>query len=137
MMRFHKSLVLAAMVAAALASVVTPRAAAQNDGVIKGQIMDVVGKPWADLTIQSQNEQGTKQETKTDKDGNYTFRNLRSGIYIIRVLLPPPNQPYEANCRVQGGVEAKVDLNFKDIAAKQGAEYQEIAEEKRRGQEGP
>jgi Flp pilus assembly protein TadD len=55
------------------------------------------------------------------------FRNLRSGIYIVRVMLPAPNQPYESNCRVQGGVDAKVDLNFKDIAAKQGAEYQEAA----------
>jgi tetratricopeptide (TPR) repeat protein len=125
MMRFHKSLVLAAMVTVALACVVTPRAAAQMDGVIKGQIMDIAGNPWADLAVQSVNEQGTKQETKTDKTGNYMFRNLRSGIYIIRVILPPPNQAYEQNCRVQGGVDARVDLNFKDIAAKSGAAAQE------------
>lgn len=139
MMRFHKSLVLAAIVTAALACVVTPRAAAQNDGVIRGQIINPDGKPWADLTIQSVNEQGTKQETKTDKDGNYTFRNLRAGIYMVRVLLPPPNQAYEANCRVQGGVDGKVDVNFKDIIAKQGAEYQEAAkknEEAKKGLEG-
>lgn len=139
MMRFHKSLVLAAILAAALVLAMTPRAAAQMDGVIKGQILDVAGNPWADLTVQSVNEQGTKQETKTDKSGNYMFRNLRSGIYNVRVILPPPNQAYEQNCRVQGGVDAKVDLNFKDIAAKAGAEYQEIAkknEEAKKGMEG-
>jgi tetratricopeptide (TPR) repeat protein len=125
MMRLHKSLVFAAIVTAVLASAMAPRATAQLDGVIKGQIMDIAGNPWADLTVQSVNEQGTKQETKTDKTGNYTFRNLRSGIYIVRVILPPPNQAYEQNCRVQGGVDAKVDLNFKDIAAKQGAAAQE------------
>jgi len=126
MMRFHKSLVLTAIVAVALACVVTPRAAAQMDGVIKGQIMDIAGKPWADLAVESVNEQGTKVETKTDKDGNYMFRNLRSGVYIVRVMLPAPNQPYESNCQVKGGVDARVDLNFKDIAAKQGAAYQEV-----------
>jgi len=127
MKSFHKSWVLTALLAAALASIFTPRAAAQNDGVIRGQIMDIAGKPWAELAIQAVNDQGVKQETKTDKDGNYAFRNLRSGVYVVRVILPAPNPPYEANCRVQGGTEAKVDLNFKDIAAKQGAEYQEAA----------
>jgi tetratricopeptide (TPR) repeat protein len=136
MMRFHKSLVLAAIVAAALVCVMTPRAAAQVDGVIKGQIMDIAGKPWADLTIQSVSEQGTKQETKTDKDGNYMFRNLRSGVYVVRVMLPAPNQPYESNCRVQGGVDAKVDLNFKDIAAKQGAAYQEVQKKNEEAKKG-
>jgi tetratricopeptide (TPR) repeat protein len=127
MKSFHKSLVLAAILMAALASGVAPRAAAQTDGVIRGQIIDVAGKPWADLGIQAVSDQGAKLETKTDKDGNYIFRNMRTGIYVVRIILPAPNQPYEAPCRVQGGVEAKVDLNFKDIAAKQGAEYQEAA----------
>jgi tetratricopeptide (TPR) repeat protein len=127
MKSFHKSWVLAAILMAALASVFTPRAAAQNDGVIRGQILDIAGKPWADLGIQAVSEQGVKSDTKTDKDGNYMFRNLRAGIYVVRVLLPAPNPPFEANCHVQSGAEAKVDLNFKDIAGKQGAEYQEAA----------
>jgi Flp pilus assembly protein TadD len=127
MKSLNKSWALAAILVAALASVLTPRAAAQNDGVIRGQILDVAGKPWAEIGVQIVSEQGVKQDLKTDKDGNYMFRNLRPGIYVVRVMLPAPNQPYESNCRVQGGVEAKVDLNFKDIAAKQGAEYQEAA----------
>jgi Flp pilus assembly protein TadD len=127
MKSLNKSWALAAILVAALASILTPRAAAQNDGVIRGQIMDVAGKPWAEIGVQIVSEQGVKQDLKTDKDGNYMFRNLRPGIYVVRVMLPAPNQPYESNCRVQGGVEAKVDLNFKDIAAKQGAEYQEAA----------
>jgi Flp pilus assembly protein TadD len=127
MKSLNKSWALAAILVAALASALAPRAAAQNDGVIRGQIMDIAGKPWADLPIQIVSEQGVKQDLKTDKDGNYMFRNLRPGVYIVRAILPAPNQPFESNCRVQGGVEAKVDLNFKDIAAKQGAEYQEVA----------
>ena len=125
MKSFHKSCVFAAMVLLALASVLTPRAAAQLDGVIRGQIIDIVGKPWADLTVQAVNDQGGKQEVKTDKDGNYTIRNLRSGIYTIHVLLPGQAQPYEDKVQVQAGGEAKKDFNFKELAGKQGAEYQE------------
>ena len=125
MKSFHKSWMLAAILVAALTSVLAQRAAAQNDGVIRGQIMDIAGKPWADIGIQAVSDQGAKLETKTDKDGNYSFRNLRTGIYVVRVILPAPNAPYESNCRVQSGTDAKVDLNFKDIAAKQGTEYQE------------
>jgi len=127
MKSFHKSWALAAILLAALASVLAPRAAAQNDGVIRGQILDVAGKPWAELGIQAVSDQGAKSDTKTDKDGNYIFRNLRAGVYTVFIQLPAPNKPYEVQCRVASGAEAKVDLNFKDIASKQGAEYQEAA----------
>jgi tetratricopeptide (TPR) repeat protein len=127
MKRFHKSWTLAVVLIVALGSAMAPRAAAQNDGVIRGQIIDVAGKPWAELGIQAVSDQGAKSDTKTDKDGNYSFRNLRAGVYKVFIQLPAPNQPYEAQCRVQSGAEAKVDLNFKDIAANQGKEYQEAA----------
>jgi tetratricopeptide (TPR) repeat protein len=127
MKRFDKLWVFAAILLAALVGALAPRAAAQNDGVIRGQILDVAGKPWAEIGIQAISDQGAKSDTKTDKDGNYIFRNLRPGIYTVAVQLPAPNKPYEAQCRVASGAEAKVDLNFKDIAAKQGAEYQEAA----------
>src|SRR6266446_3132253 len=136
MKSFHKSCVLAAMVLAALASVLTPRAAAQLDGVIHGQIMDIVGKPWADIGVQVVNDQGAKQETKTDKDGNYAFRNLRSGIYVIRVMLPGQNQPFEDRVQVQAGTEAKKDFNFKELAGRQGAEYQETLKKNEEAKKG-
>src|SRR5947207_498407 len=45
---------------------------------------------------------------------------------ILRVGLPRDKQaPFEAKTRVQSGEDAKVDLNFKDIVSKQGAEAQE------------
>jgi len=136
MKSFHKSCVLAAMVLAALASVLTPRATAQLDGVIHGQIMDIVGKPWADIGVQVVNDQGAKQDTKTDKDGNYAFRNLRSGIYVIRVMLPGQNQPFEDRVQVQAGIEAKKDFNFKELAGKQGAEYQEALKKNEEAKKG-
>ena len=110
---------------AALVCALAPRAAAQNDGSISGQIMDITGKPWADIGIQAVSDQGAKSETKTDKDGKYSVRNLRAAIYTVSVLLPAPNKPYDVQCRVQGGTDVKVDVNFKDVVAKQGAEAQE------------
>jgi tetratricopeptide (TPR) repeat protein len=126
---FNKPVVLTAILAAALISVLAPRAAAQT-GSISGQIMDVNAKPWAGLTVQAMNEQGVKQEAKTDKDGKYSIPNLRTGIYTLTVTaFPPPNDkqpPFEfGKVRVGSAEEAKADANFKDIMAKQGAAAQE------------
>jgi tetratricopeptide (TPR) repeat protein len=126
MKSFHKSWVLAAILVAALASALAPQAAAQ--GSISGTIIDVNGKPWAEVTIRSVSDQGAKQETKTDSGGKFSLPNLRAGIYTVFVVFPPPNDkqpPYEAKCRVSSGEDAKVDLNFQEIVAKQGAAAQE------------
>ena len=127
MKSFHKSWVLAAILVAALASVLAPRAAAQT-GSISGSIMDVNGKPWTEVTIRAVSDQGAKEESKTDSGGKFSLPNLRAGIYSVFIVFPPPNDkqaPYETKCRVSSGEDAKVDLNFKDIVAKQGAAAQE------------
>jgi tetratricopeptide (TPR) repeat protein len=109
---------------AALLCAFAPKAAAQ-DGVVSGQILDITGKPWVDLGIQAISDQGAKSDTKTDKDGNFTIRGLRNGVYTIFIQLPAPNKPYEVKARVSGPDTPKVNLNFKDVVAKQGAEYAE------------
>lgn len=111
----------------ALTLVNAPRALAQMDGVISGQILDVTGKPWADMGIQAVSDQGAKSETKTDSSGNFTIRGLRNGTYSVFVVLPAPNKPYEVKVSVRGADTPKVNLNFKDIVSKQGAEAQEQA----------
>ena len=115
---------LAVVLAAAGMCAFAPRAAAQ-DGVVNGQILDVTGKPWADLGIQAVSDQGAKAETKTDKDGNFNFRGLRNGVYTLAIQLPAPNKPFEVKVQVSGSSTPKVNLNFKDIVAKQGSEYAE------------
>src|SRR5713101_4680426 len=115
----------AAIAIAVLAGICAPHAAAQNNGSISGQILDITGKPWADLGIQAVSDQGAKQEGKTDQNGKYVVRNLRAGVYTVSIILPAPNKPYEVQCRVQGGEDTKIDLNFKEVVAKQGAEAQE------------
>ena len=127
MKSFKKSGALAAILVAALLCLLAPRAGAQT-GSISGTILDVNGKPWAEVVIRAVSDQGAKQETKTDSGGKFSLPNLRSGIYSVFIVFPPPNDkqaPFEAKTRVQSGEDAKVDLNFKDIVSKQGAEAQE------------
>jgi tetratricopeptide (TPR) repeat protein len=121
MRKYPSSWLLSVCSVALLISVLIPRAAAQGDGVVRGQILDVVGKPWVDVAIQIVSDQGAKQDTKTDKSGNYSFRGLRPGVYSVLVILPAPNKPYETKLQVQSGAEAKADINFKDVVAKQGS----------------
>jgi Flp pilus assembly protein TadD len=131
----NKVFVLAVMLVVALACTFAPRASAQLDGVINGQLLDVAGKPWADMTIEAVSDQGTKSTTKSDKDGNFTIRGLRSGVYSLMVDLPAPNQPYKAaQVQVRGADTPKVVLNFKELVGKQSVEIAEqqkkVAEDK-------
>ena len=103
-----------------------PHAAAQSGG-IRGQILDIAGKPWVGMGVQVVSDQGSKQEAKTDKDGNYSFHNLKPGVYSVFVQLPAPNKPYEDKVQVQSGADAPVNFNFKDILAKQGSQAAEQA----------
>jgi tetratricopeptide (TPR) repeat protein len=121
------SWVVTACAVAVVLSVLVPRAVAQNTGVIRGQIIDVAGKPWADIGIQIVSDQGAKLDTKTDKDGNFIFHNLKNGVFTVLVILPAPNKPFESKVQVQSGQDARADLNFKDIVAKQGSQFAEQA----------
>ena len=130
MKTFRKSWALAAVIAAALICTLAPHANAQNSGSIVGTILDINGKPWYNLTVQTVSEQGAKQEAKTDQEGKYAFRNLRAGIYTVTITaFPPPNEKQAAvevgKLRVTSGEEARADMDFKEILAKQGAAAQE------------
>src|ERR1700743_157290 len=108
--------------AAAFAVIAPPRAAAQMDGAVSGNVLDVAGKPWVDMTVDATSDQGAKLTAKTDKDGHYSFHNMRSGIYTLTVELPAPNKPYEfAQVKASSGETPNVNVNFKDVLAKQGA----------------
>ena len=126
MKRLGKSMWLAVLLAGALATVLSPRAAAQN-GSIAGTILDVNGKPWFGLNVEAVSDQGAKLDAKTDAEGKYAIRNLRPGVYTLTITtFPAPNdkQPPVAmgQLKVSSGEEAKRDMNFKDVMAKAGTE---------------
>jgi tetratricopeptide (TPR) repeat protein len=127
MKRLGKSMWLAVLLAGALVTVLSPRAAAQN-GSITGTILDVNGKPWFGLNVQAVSDQGAKVDGKTDAEGKFAIRNLRPGVYTLTITtFPAPNdkQPPVAmgQLKVSSGEESKApDMNFKDIMAKAGTE---------------
>jgi tetratricopeptide (TPR) repeat protein len=119
----------AALLAGTLVTMLSPNAAAQN-GSIAGTILDINGKPWFGLNVEAVSEQGAKYDAKTDAQGEYAIRNLRAGVYKVTITtFPPPNEkqpPVQmGQLKVTSGEEAKADMNFKDIMAKQGTEAAE------------
>jgi tetratricopeptide (TPR) repeat protein len=132
MRRLGKSMWLAVLLAGALVTVLSPRAAAQN-GSIVGTILDVNGKPWFGLNVEAVSDQGAKLAAKTDAEGKFAIRNLRPGVYTLTITtFPAPNdkQPPVAmgQLKVSSGEEAKApDMNFKDLMAKAGADAQDKA----------
>lgn len=100
-------------------------AAAQFDAAFHGQVLSIEGKPWPELGLRFVGEQGQKMETKTDKNGKFFVRNLRSGVYTIQFLIPNQPQPYEQVRRLSAGEDQEVIVDFKEIVGKQGAAAQE------------
>lgn len=130
MKTFSKGWAWAAVLAAALACTLAPRASAQGTGSISGTILDVNGKPWYNLSVEAVSEQGAKQDGKTDQQGEYHLRNLRIGIYTVTITaFPPPNEKQGAvtvgQVRVSSGEDVQASMNFKDVIAKQGAAAEE------------
>ncbi len=129
MKRLLRSMMFAALLAGTLVTMLSPNAAAQN-GSIAGTILDINGKPWFGLNVEAVSEQGAKYDAKTDAQGEYAIRNLRAGVYKVTITtFPPPNEkqpPVQmGQLKVSSGEEAKADMNFKDIMAKQGTEAAE------------
>jgi tetratricopeptide (TPR) repeat protein len=125
MKRFRHSWVFAAL-AFAMLFVGSARRAAAQDAAIAGTILDVAGKPWAEIPIEVVSDQGAKLDTKTDKNGKYSFNHLRAGTYVLSVTLPGQKEPYVGGqVKVGAAQTVPADLNFKDIVGKQGKEFEE------------
>ena len=55
---------------------------AQGSTRIDGQVLDIQGNPWPDVTVQIKNVETSQQFTvKTDRTGHYSQLVPRGGIY--------------------------------------------------------
>jgi tetratricopeptide (TPR) repeat protein len=121
MLKFMKAYALAAMLTLGLATFFAARATA-DDGKITGNVIDFDGKVWANLPVKIKSEQGVIVEGKTDEKGNFAFPNLRNGKYVVTILAPQLQQPFELPVQVTGADTPAVNVNFKDILEKQNPE---------------
>ncbi|MGA8366449.1 MAG: tetratricopeptide repeat protein [Candidatus Acidiferrales bacterium] len=94
-------------------------AAAQMTSV-SGQIIDLDGKPWADIDVIIQNtSNGQTFDAKTDKDGRYTQLGLPPGSYKLTVQSEPDETGhrfmYSEMHSFQGGQDNEVSINFEKL----------------------
>lgn len=118
------AMILVLMVVAA--GTATPAAAQVPNASVTGTVLDQNGKPFPDVTLTFVNDQGTKYEVKTDKDGRYNSRNMRPGVYTLTVKVKD-QKVWETNLRAEGGTPTQKDINFKELVAQGGAAAQEAA----------
>ena len=122
MLKFFKANALAVLLALGLASIMVPRAAAQNEGKLTGSIIDFDGKPWNDLPVKIKSDQGAITETKTDSAGKFQFNGLKNGKYTVTIQTAQMANPFEIAVEVHGSDGAPINVNFKEILEKQNPE---------------
>ncbi len=124
MMRKFATLIAAVLVTAAGMCLAAPYAMAQNMGSVVGQVKDLQGKPFPDVTlIMKSDESGLTFTVKSDKNGNFTQIGMRPGIYSV-TCKAKDQVIYETKVRVTSGEEARLDLNFKELQSQESSERQ-------------
>jgi tetratricopeptide (TPR) repeat protein len=103
-----------------LVVVLAGAAAAQNTGRMLGQVEDANGKPYPDVTVQLRHEDTNQTfTTKTDKAGKFVQVGLPPGIYTITITAKDLPGPYTERHQIKLEEDNTLDINFKDILAKQ------------------
>lgn len=125
-MKRLKTIFVAIALILALAGMVGMAAAQVPNASVTGTVLDQTGKPFPDVTLTFVNDQGTKYEVKTDRDGRYNSRNMRPGVYTLTVKVKD-QKVWETNLRAEGGTPTQKDINFKELVAQGGAAAQEAA----------
>ncbi|HEY4739156.1 MAG: carboxypeptidase regulatory-like domain-containing protein [Candidatus Acidiferrales bacterium] len=115
----------------ALVAIAAITAAAQGTGRLDGEIRDLQGNPYADVTVTIKNpDNGASSTTKTDKSGKFTVLGLRTGVYVITLVNEKDKLNFQDKKQITEGSENTYNMNFKELAAKQAAEHPEEAKKK-------
>jgi tetratricopeptide (TPR) repeat protein len=95
-------------------------------GQVKGQVLDLQGKPYANLNVTIKNN-GTGQtlSTKTDKNGNYQMIGLPGGAYTITLNDPKTGLNFVEQFQVSAGEETDHSINLQQIQAQQQGAHPE------------
>jgi tetratricopeptide (TPR) repeat protein len=104
-----------------------------QEGRVTGQVFDMNGKPWPDVTVTLKSDTGRTFTLKTDKDGKYSQIGMPGGTYEITLT----NQAAGLNFKQQQIVikpddSNNFDFNFKQLMAQQQGTPQAAEEQKKR-----
>ncbi len=121
---------MAARIVFTLAFLLVAVSCARAQARVDGQVMDMAGKPFPDVTLTFKSTTtGQAYTMKTGKDGKYIQLGMTAGIYDVEVL-SKDTLIYKQQFRVDDGKENTLDINLKEIAAAQAAAHPE--EEKKK-----
>lgn len=121
---------IAGRIAITLAFLLVAISGARAQSRVDGQVLDMAGKPFADITLQFKSEStGQTYTMKTGKDGKYIQLGVSAGIYNVEVI-SKGTMIYKQQFAVKDAAENTLDINLKEIAAAQAAAHPE--EEKKK-----
>jgi tetratricopeptide (TPR) repeat protein len=105
-------------------------AAAQGTGRLSGEVLDLTGKPYPDVTVEIKNpDTGQTYTTKTDKNGRFTQLGLLSGIYEISLTNdkdPNLKNFLAGKVRVVQDQDNPVKLDLKQLMVSSGPSAEEV-----------
>jgi len=108
-----------ALIAGPLAAWLAPAAYAQN-ATLSGTVLDMMGKPYPDVTISIKNTETNKQiDVVTDAKGHYSAPGLAGGTYNVDLKGKDKDQKemllYQTGLKLTAGTAPTFDVNMKEL----------------------
>jgi len=118
---------LAAVAAVAMGLIWSAAAGAQMNARISGQLFDLQGKPYPNVTVTITNTANNQSKTvTTDKDGKFVQLGLSGGSYSLNFKDPAANPPLDYSLKsfpVAADQDNPLTINLKDQAEAYAKEH--------------
>jgi tetratricopeptide (TPR) repeat protein len=110
---------LLALIAGPLAAWMAPAAYAQG-GTLSGTVLDMMGKPYPDVTLTIKSVETNKEiNVTTDAKGHYTAPGLAGGTYNVDLKGKDKDQKdmllYQTGLKLTAGTSPTFDINLKEL----------------------
>ena len=108
-----------ALIAGPLAAWMAPAAYAQN-ATLSGTVLDMMGKPYPDVTLAIKSVETNKEiDVTTDAKGHYTAPGLAGGTYNVDLKGKDKDQKdtllYQTGLKLTAGTAPTFDINLKEL----------------------
>jgi tetratricopeptide (TPR) repeat protein len=106
-------------------------ATAQGTGQLNGQVLNLEGKPYPDVSVEIKNPAtGQVYKTNTDTNGKFIQLGLRTAVYTITLKNEKDKLDFTTQFVVKEGEANNLNINFKELAAKEAAAHPEEAKKR-------
>jgi tetratricopeptide (TPR) repeat protein len=110
---------LLALIAGSLAAWMAPAAYAQN-ATLSGTVLDMMGKPYPDVTLAIKSVETNKEtDVTTDAKGHYSAPGLAGGTYNVDLKGKDKDQKdellYQTGLKLTAGTSPTFDINLKEL----------------------